>query len=397
MGLLDNSEPKLRWGRMPGFRDDLVIIRDRGLGKLRRDAATAPLYCPALRPAGRRLRVTSGLGSVESQSTISHHEVLPPRYVQRGTDEPLQVPALLAFEISPARLLTDGSLFRGIVARDDILIAEVSADHRSPAGEWRSFRRIQRLPRNMQLDSAISLLTGAGGADNFGHWLYDVLPRFHLAEKAGLVRHEDLYLVPRIDREFKRTTLDLLGIPTDRCVEVAAPIVIDAQRLAVSAGHRNHGRIEPWIPSFLRERFLGQPPQTGRRIYINRRDTKIRRILNEPDLESALKARGFESISMAEFDFLEKVALYASADFVLAPHGSGLAGLAFCQPGAKVMELTGGDWYNPWFEDIAAAVELDYRAVPAASAVSSRLLPDIVRHLEIDIGRVMDGLDAMAA
>ncbi len=375
--------------------DDLAVVRDRGLHKLRRTANTAPLYYPSRNPVGRQLRVVSALDYANGKSSVEHREVFPSRLIARGTDEPIEVPALLAFAVTPGQYLTDGSLFRGVVTGDGSLLREVSADHRSRAEDWRSFRHLQRFPRVVQTGSAVSLLTGAGGAENFGHWLYDVLPRLHLIERAGLGRDGDRYLVPPIDREFKRTSLRLLGIEREDCIEVGGPVLVDAERLVVSGGHRNHGRIEPWIPRFLREKFLGQPAQGGRRLYINRRDTKIRRIMNEPALESMLAARGFESVSMSDYDFAAKVDLYSSAQIIIAAHGSGLAGLAFCEPGTKVIELTGGSWYNPWFEDIAAGVDLDYHAVPAVSTISSRLLPTIVRHIRVDIDRVMSAVDAL--
>jgi hypothetical protein len=376
-------------------RDDLSVIGGRTLTKLRRLVATAPIYLPSRHPVGRQLRNASALDDLSGKSSIEHREVFPTRRVARGADTPIDVPALLAFAITPGQLLTDGSLFRGALTCDGRILSEISVDHRSRAGDWRSFRHLQRLPPVIETGSAVSLLTGAGGAENFGHWLYDVLPRLHLAERAGLGRQGDRYLVPPIDREYKETTLRLLGIERDDCIEVGGPTLVDAERLVVTGGHRNHGRIEPWIPQFLRERLMQPQPQDGRRLYINRRDTKLRRITNEAQLESALAVRGFESVSMSDFDFAAKVGLYASAEAIVAPHGSGLAGLAFCEPGTKVIELTGGEWFNPWFEDIAAGVHLDYRAVPAATTVSPGFLPDIVRHIDIDVDRVIDAVDTM--
>lgn len=378
------------------LRDDVAVVRDRGRDKLERLAATAPMYVPSRRPVGRTLRVASGLRHQDALSKIERREVLPERRVDRGTQPPIDVPPLHAFSIEPAKLVTDGSLFRGVITHDDVLMSEVSADHRSSAGDWTSFLRLQRYPRAVRTGSVISLLTGAGGANNFGHWLYDVLPRIHLVEQAGFRRAGDRFLVPPLDREFKLVTLAMLGIEPDDCVQIDGPALVEAERLAVSAGHRNHGRIEPWIPRFLRDRLMSDSiPQTGRRLYVNRRDTKIRRILNEDRLESALAVRGFESVSMADFDLREKLHLYASAEFIVAPHGSGLAGLAFCAPGTRVIEIAGGDWYNPWFEDIARGVDLDYHAVAATRTVSSPLLPDIVRHLAVDVDHIVALVDEL--
>lgn len=367
-------------------------MTDRALTKLRRLSDSAPLYLPARRPVGRSLTLASGREA--NEGSLQRCEVLPARTIDAGTDGTIEAPPLYAFALEPGRFLTDGSLFRGVIADDDVVVTEASADHRGSDGAWPSLKRLQRYPPRQRVDRAASLLTGAGGAANYGHWLYDVLPRLHILERAGLLREGDRYLVPPLDREFKHVTLELLGIDPAACIEVTGPALIEADRLVVSAGHRNHGRVEPWIPQFLRARLMPEAPQTGLRLYVNRRDTKIRKILNEAKLESALAARGFRSVSMADHGFQEKMRLYASAEFIVAPHGSGLANLAFCSPGTKIVELIGGEWYNPWFEDIARGMELQYQAVEATRTVSPAFLPDIVRHLSVDVDRVVDAVDA---
>jgi capsular polysaccharide biosynthesis protein len=138
---------------------------------------------------------------------------------------------------------------------------------------------------------------------------------------------------------------------------------------------------------------MTEQPQTGRRLYVNRRDTKIRKILNEDRLEVAPASRGFESVSLASFSFAEQVRLFASADVVVAPHGAGLSNVAFCPPEASVVEFRDPAWFWPVFGDAARGVNVRYTLVDALSMVGWQRLPPRIRHMLADIDAIMDTVD----
>jgi capsular polysaccharide biosynthesis protein len=376
---------------------DLTVVRQRGMGKVARVRKSLPMYRPSRHPVGRDLRVIDRETAGAAEGPVDYREVLPPRTVPAGARETIEAPALYACSVSRGTLIAGGVHFYGVMAENNLLVAEISDDRRSSEGEWASFKRLKRLPTRIRVGSGVSLLTGGGGVSNYAHWLYDVLPRLHLLRRAGLVTPGARYLVPPIDTEFKHTSLDRLGISPDDCIEVGGPVAIVGDTIAASSGHRSHGRVEPWIPEFLRDAFLREAPQTGLRLYVNRRDTKIRRVLNEEALESALAERGFRSISAADFDFQDKMDLYSSADFIVAPHGAGLANLAFCSPGTHIVEIDGDDWSDPWYGDVARAMDLSYTLIRGFRTVSPAWLPDIVRHVEVDVERVVGAVDAILA
>lgn len=363
------------------------------MGKVARLRRSLPMYLPTRHPVGKDLQVIDRQSPGVAADTVDYREVLPPRTVPAGVGETIEAPALYACSVDRGTLITDGVLFHGVLAENNLLVAEVSADHGSKEGDWASFKRLKRLPPRIPVGNGVSLLTGGGGLSNYGHWLYDVLPRLYLLRQAGFITPDARYLVPPLDSEFKHTSLDRLGITPDSCIEVGGPVAIDGDTIAASSGHRSHGRVEPWIAQFLRDAFLREAPQTGLRLYVNRRDTKIRRVLNEEALESALAERGFRSISAADFDFQDKMDLYSSAEVIVAPHGSGLANIAFCSPGTHIVEIDGDDWSDPWFGDVARAMDLRYNAIRGFRTVSPAWLPDIVRHLEVDVEQVVSTVD----
>jgi hypothetical protein len=256
----DRSHPRAHHPTLAGLRADLAVVRQRGMGRIRRVWDSLPMYRPSRHPVGRGLEILHHLGPDSTPDMVEYREVLPRRLVPAGPEGSIDAPPLWACVVNDGTLVTDGVLFHGLLVHDGLLVAEVSADYRDRDGEWSSFRRLQRFPPRLHVSSGVSMLTGGGGLSNYGHWMYDVLPRLHLLRRAGLVTEDARYLLPPIDAEFKRSSLDRLGIDPRACIEVRGPVAIEADTLAASAGHRSHGRVEPWIPEFLRGAFLREAP-----------------------------------------------------------------------------------------------------------------------------------------
>ena len=57
-----------------------------------------------------------------------------------------------------------------------------------------------------------SLLSGGGAKSNYGHWLFDVLPRIYLLNKFFSIKKIDKFLVPSIKYDYQLKTLNILGI-----------------------------------------------------------------------------------------------------------------------------------------------------------------------------------------
>jgi len=391
---------------LSGISSDLAYLRKRGIAKVARKSRALPMYLPSRQPAGRDLRFVDRETLGAAANLIEYREALPPRTVSAGGGrcssracsagerETIEAPPVYACSVDHGVMVTDGVLFHGVLAGNNRLVTEVSADYASREGDWTSYKKLKRLPPRIDLDNGVvSLLSGGGAINNIGHWFYDVLPRLHLLRRAGLVPPDARYLTPPTDAEFMSTSLRLLGVSPGDCIGVSSPVAIAGDTMVASSGHRIHGRVEPWIPQFLRDSFGREAAQSGLRLYVNRRDTKSRRLLNEGALESVLAQRGFRSVSAADFDFEGKVDLFGSAEIIVAPHGAGLTSIAFCPPGTHVVEIYHDDWFHPYFEDIARAMDLPHTAVRALRTVSPAWLPDELRHVEVDVERVVSTVD----
>ncbi len=194
------------------------------------------------------------------------------------------------------------------------------------------------LPHVRTLPRAVALTTS--NQDFYFHWLFDVLPRLHLAERAG---EESGPFLIRTGLSFQRESLALLGV-LDRCLEIGAGCTaVSASQLIVPCHGITPGRSIPgWVVEFLRTRVLASiaPGRARpRRIFISRRNAGHRRLRNEPELVRALEAYGFEALALESLRFEEQVRAFRDAEIVVAPHGGGLANIVFCSPGTPVLEL----------------------------------------------------------
>ncbi|WP_310621072.1 glycosyltransferase family 61 protein [Flexibacterium corallicola] len=76
-----------------------------------------------------------------------------------------------------------------------------------------------------------------------------------------------------------------------------------------------------------------------RKIYVSRRDARIRRILNEEQLEKFLLRKGFDIICPGELSHPEQVKIFNEAKVIIGAHGAGLTNILFSQSGGVVLEL----------------------------------------------------------
>ena len=102
--------------------------------------------------------------------------------------------------------------------------------------------------------------------------------------------------------------------------------------------------VEPAKPSMIAS-WLGRRPASalrgGRRIFTSRQafPNPKRRIHNFEAVAEVLNRFGFEIVNLAEVSAQDQVEMFAAAEFVVGVHGSDLADLMFCSPGAQVLVI----------------------------------------------------------
>jgi capsular polysaccharide biosynthesis protein len=266
-----------------------------------------------------------------------------------------------------------------VIAPDNKLLADVSWDYlgdRVYGWDHPVFRQ-WRQPPLAHIPETAGLLTFIWSG-NYFHWLYDVLPRVDLLRRSGIPIGK--YIVPRDELQFQDDTLNLLGIPKEMRIEIDHDFHARIDRLVVPSfvrGLTDHPSEYPkWATDFLRYEFLytKDVPVSGEfeRIYVSRARAWQRRILNEDQVQQTLQERGFRTVFLEQTPFMEQVRIFASARAIVAPHGAGLANLAFCAPGTKVIEMLPPNYVSNYFWHLSNQVGLQHYHLLGESYVKPR-------------------------
>jgi capsular polysaccharide biosynthesis protein len=202
-------------------------------------------------------------------------------------------------------------------------------------------------------------------ADLYYHWLFQLLPRYNLIERAGIrVSDIDYYYVNSQRSRFQRETLALLGIEPSKVIAGDKVPYLRARELIVPSVPLGASCFRPWMLDFLREKFLPknwrEMQPSGRRLYISRGRAGYRRVLNESEVVSFLTERGFEVAAMETMSVPEQAAVMAACDVVIGPHGGGMSNLVFCTPGTKVVEIYSPELVATYFWRLSNRLDLDY-------------------------------------
>ncbi len=200
-------------------------------------------------------------------------------------------------------------------------------------------------------------------SENYFHWLFDCLPRIELLRLAGIkLEAIDRFFFIAQNSAYQISTLELLNIPKDKLLRHPTQCHFRADRLYIPSVL---GKVDsvptPWQCDFLKRSFLPFATVKSRsRIYLSRRSTPYRRVLNEDRVVEFLTPFGFQIIYPERLSFIEQVSVMASADVVILPHGAGATNTVFCNPGTKIIEIFAPKYVEDFYWTIALQCHLDY-------------------------------------
>ena len=227
-----------------------------------------------------------------------------------------------------------------------------------------SIFKLDDVPPLEKIEGKVAILSGLAGHVYY-HWMFDILPRIELIERSKIELSEiDCFVVNSASKPFQKETLELLNIPSDKILESDLHSHIQATELIVPSFPGYMDWIPPGTIEFLRQKFLPRvnlaKTKTNKKIYISRAKAKNRQVVNEMEVNNLLTSRGFEIVFLEEMSVLEQVALFANAEVIVAPHGSGLTNLVFCSPDTKVVEFFSPNYQRTDYWTLGQHLELQY-------------------------------------
>jgi capsular polysaccharide biosynthesis protein len=255
-------------------------------------------------------------------------------------------------ELHNGRVVTNNRDFIAVISSNNNLVGDVSYQwdesrvvppEKNRVFRYRCFPKPKKLP-----GTALLMLAGGCAGNNYNHWLVDILPRIHLAKKAGLFEKIDWFILPRFELDYQKDSLSVFGISKSKVI--VSDLYINhyqADRLlAPSYPRGQRSQLVPkWITSFLHE-SLSVPNNSVEKLdtypeflFVNREDASYRHIVNSNEINQLLNNFGFVSVALANYSLQEKVQLFKNAKVIVAISGTSLTNLAFCLAGTYVIEL----------------------------------------------------------
>ncbi|AFZ43431.1 Tetratricopeptide TPR_1 repeat-containing protein [Halothece sp. PCC 7418] len=271
----------------------------------------------------------------------------------------------------------------GIITPDNSLLQDLSRDYpgQLPTCLGNPFPhqifQQDTLPPLQEVAGQVAVLAGLSGNIYF-HWLVDILPRIALLRQVGVdLKTLDGIWMNQVTQPFQQETLEILDIPLKTIISSDHFPHIQAHQLIVPSFVGHFGWLHSWGLAFLRKTFLPRLRQSHRfypkRIYISRENARHRRILNEPDVINYLSTRGFVTVTLETLSFSEQLNWFAAANTIIAPHGSGLTNLVFCQPQTTVIELFSPNYILHYFWVIAQQLKLKHYFVIGETIACGRI------------------------
>ena len=188
-------------------------------------------------------------------------------------------------------------------------------------------------------DSAI--LLGTDGAYNYSHWLARNVPKLSLVD--GDAAFQSLPILVNDDLcAYQYEYLQLLGIAPDRLIRLPTRTAVMCRELFVPTILHGHPRMRRSI-DWIRDRVshLMVPTEAADdRVYVSRKDAPQRVLLNEVEVEAAVRKLGFKVVTLTGMSVRDQIALFSRAKCIVGPHGAGLTNVMFAPPGATVVEIT---------------------------------------------------------
>ncbi|AWK86466.1 glycosyltransferase 61 family protein [Azospirillum thermophilum] len=210
-----------------------------------------------------------------------------------------------------------------------------------------------------------------GGDGNFGHGVLDWASKLCVLDRciddhpelAGLPVLVSTTLLPGVAALFA-----LLGLDPGRMRPVDPAVPLSCRRLWLPSLTHRFQDMAPEHMAFLRGRIgralgidLDEPAGPERRLYLTRRGSVHRVLVNEEEVAAVLASHGFEPFVPDGLPLEEQIAVLASAEALAAPVGAGTAAVAFARRGTRVLELTHEHCVLPQFGRLCGLLGQPYR------------------------------------
>ncbi|UKJ78064.1 glycosyltransferase family 61 protein [Azospirillum brasilense] len=214
------------------------------------------------------------------------------------------------------------------------------------------------------------LLCKKRGIGNYGHWMMEMLPKAHLVHThlPDLGVRFLVGLAPGHLNDSMAFSLSMLGIDLARTLVADDTPLRFADLLLVDGLSEHGGFMSPLVLDAAEAVARSVTPGGADRLFVSRRTTGIRRIVDEDDLIGLALSHGYRLVEPDALSLPEQVALFKGASRIVGVMGAAMTNIVFAPPGARVVNLTPAGMPDTFFWFIATLRGLDYTEIRCAQS-----------------------------
>jgi len=216
---------------------------------------------------------------------------------------------------------------------------------------------------------------------NYCHWLIHSLYKIYCLHTIGwkipIVLDRDMLSKKWVSETLKIFDCDLVFFPSSGQVKTEKLFLTDADAATFDLERRSGLKV---FAQFLLERISDESvlEKTPRRIHISRQRTK-RKFANIKEVSGVFAKFGIVDVYLEELSVAQQMRTLNGADFVVAPHGAGLANIIFMRSGASVLEIQHGRSFKQdmHFPAVSADIGLNHAVIKGKKRLFSGKNADI--------------------
>ncbi|GJM60475.1 glycosyltransferase family 61 protein [Persicobacter diffluens] len=269
-------------------------------------------------------------------------------------------------------LLFSDNLFENILIKEGKIIQPLSMIHQigHQANHDPEQYFLPRMESTSHLAGRVFNLLAGGGKNNYFHWMVDALAKTALLIKSGDFETIDWFLVSAHELPFQKQSLALIGIPPSKIKVMKENTFLSFDELWCASSSRHNGWYKPWTQEFFND--IKTPiTYSPEKIYISRRDTTQRKVINEDEIIPILEDMGFAILDLGNYTLGEQINLFRNAKSIIAPHGAALTNLFYCKKGTRVLEIFPEEYTSPLYYELCLRKEMNYRMLICPSVNNS--------------------------
>ena len=226
------------------------------------------------------------------------------------------------------------------------------------------------LPASDQVDNLdIAIHCREGGEVGYFHFINSILPRISVSRRLHFLT--PVPILVNKSKSFAKELLEKLNVKSDDGT-YSWKRVKKLYLISPFTFQGDHFTRPPFGSSLLKELFaeILVDAKPKRKIYLDRGDVTVRRIVNEEEILRSLEKEGFERITIGDMSMEQQINLFKETKYLVSPHGAGLSNLIFMPSSSKVLEIVSPERLWPTFRMLAARHNIDYGAIIGSYAVS---------------------------